>query len=226
MKVPSATNLGIRRLQLSTAAVAPRTAHTSPRRLAAPLRAADGAAAADPRLPAPSAGDEAVAQALRRVQVAIGTAEVSLEKVQELPSARLPTIWDAIFRTIKPLLQTLLLLAACFSVHFFNPAAQAAGSCALALAIAARGYRRSSLSASGALAAWVVGWATLGSSFRAGVSLIAFFLVSSQLTRLGDDAKAVDEDHKKGGQRDWVQVASFLSSVSVSPHFLSSSFCM
>ena len=54
----------------------------------------------------------------------------------------------------------------------------------------------------------LVGWATLASSFRAGLTLLAFFFSSSKLTRLGDGEKAaVDEEHKAGGQRDWRQVA-------------------
>jgi uncharacterized membrane protein len=62
------------------------------------------------------------------------------------------------------------------------------------------------LAPAGALAAVLVGWGTLASSFRAGLTLLAFFFSSSKLTHLGDDLKADDEEHKLGGQRDWKQV--------------------
>lgn len=51
-----------------------------------------------------------------------------------------------------------------------------------------------------------VGAATLGSSLRAGATLLAFYMSSSKLTTLKEELKEVDEEFKKGGQRDWVQV--------------------
>ncbi len=56
------------------------------------------------------------------------------------------------------------------------------------------------------LGAVLVGWATLSSSFRGGLTLATFFFTSSKLTQIGEEEKAVDEEHKKGGQRDWKQV--------------------
>lgn len=92
-------------------------------------------------------------------------------------------------------------------IHAFHAASQAIGGLFLALVVAARGYKKRSLSASGAVAAVAVGWATLAPSFRAGMVLLAFFFSSSKLTQLSDEDKAVADDHKAGGQRDWVQVA-------------------
>lgn len=51
-----------------------------------------------------------------------------------------------------------------------------------------------------------VGSVTLASSLRAGATLMAFYLSSSKLTRLKEEKKEVDEEFKKGGQRNWVQV--------------------
>ena len=53
-----------------------------------------------------------------------------------------------------------------------------------------------------------MGAATLGSSLRAGATLLAFYMSSSRLTTLKEELKDVDEEFRKGGQRDWVQVGS------------------
>ena len=53
----------------------------------------------------------------------------------------------------------------------------------------------------------VVGAATLGCSLRAGATLLAFYASSSKLTTLKEELKEVDDEFKKGGQRDWVQVS-------------------
>lgn len=52
-----------------------------------------------------------------------------------------------------------------------------------------------------------MGLCTLGPSFRAGLTLLTFFFTSSKLTQLGEELKEVDEEHKKGGQRDWRQAS-------------------
>lgn len=52
----------------------------------------------------------------------------------------------------------------------------------------------------------LVGATTLGASLRAGATLLAFYLASSKLTRLKEEAKQTDDDFKRGGQRNWVQV--------------------
>ncbi|CAI5961627.1 unnamed protein product [Closterium sp. NIES-64] len=75
--------------------------------------------------------------------------------------------------------------------------------------MAARGFRKRSLSSSGAAAAFVVGSLTMTAGARFGVTLIAFFLSSSKLTRLGAQHKRrVEERFKEGGQRDGWQVLS------------------
>ena len=62
------------------------------------------------------------------------------------------------------------------------------------------------VSCAGAIAAVFVGAATLGSSLRAGATLLAFYVSSSKLTTLKEELKDVGDEFKKGGQRDWVQV--------------------
>ena len=59
----------------------------------------------------------------------------------------------------------------------------------------------------------VVGAATLGCSLRAGATLLAFYASSSKLTTLKEELKEVDDEFKKGGQRDWVQVSCDPSSL-------------
>lgn len=68
------------------------------------------------------------------------------------------------------------------------------------------GIPRCMTSSSGALAAACVGALTIGYTFRGGCVLLAFYLSSSRLTRFKEELKAVDVEHKAGGQRDWKQV--------------------
>lgn len=67
------------------------------------------------------------------------------------------------------------------------------------------------MACAGAIAAVFIGAATLGSSLRAGAILLAFYMSSSKLTTLKEELKEVDDEFKKGGQRDWVQVSAFVS---------------
>jgi len=53
-----------------------------------------------------------------------------------------------------------------------------------AVAISMKGYRKKSLSLSGAIAAFFVGLITLGSSYRFGITLLNFYITSSKLTKL------------------------------------------
>lgn len=59
----------------------------------------------------------------------------------------------------------------------------------------------------GGWAAWLVGFGSLASSLRCGITLLAFFFSSSKLTRWKQEFKSrIDVEYKKGGQRDWRQV--------------------
>lgn len=69
------------------------------------------------------------------------------------------------------------------------------------------GHRRGALSPTGAVAAAVVGLATLGCSLRLGATLLTFFFASSKLTQFKEELKeGIEEGAKRGGQRDWKQV--------------------
>ncbi len=72
---------------------------------------------------------------------------------------------------------------------------------ALAIAIAAR--RARALSADGAICAVIVGTLSVAAGWDWGALLIAFFLSSTLLSRLGGDASGIAE---KGGERDAMQV--------------------
>ncbi|EWM23658.1 transmembrane protein 19 [Nannochloropsis gaditana] len=79
-----------------------------------------------------------------------------------------------------------------------------------------RGLWKHSLSKSGALAAWVVGFLSMGASLRFGALMILFYQSSSMLTRYRCETKALlEEDHKQGGQRSAAQVlaCSFLGTL-------------
>jgi len=80
----------------------------------------------------------------------------------------------------------------------------------LASLISAHGWRKKSLSPSGALAAFIVGFLTLSGDLRAfGVTLIAFYLIGSRATKYGKEAKARLEDgHHEAGYRGAWQVLS------------------
>jgi len=80
-------------------------------------------------------------------------------------------------------------------------------SVAFAGSLAAHGLKRKSLSSSGAVAALVVGGVNMLYGFRYGSTLVAFYLSSSKLTKYKAEVKkAIEEDYKEGGQRDWTQV--------------------
>ncbi|CAL5095079.1 unnamed protein product [Urochloa decumbens] len=77
----------------------------------------------------------------------------------------------------------------------------------LAAAIAARAFRRRSLNASGGIAGFVVMAVHIACGYRYGALLLAFFLSSSKLTKIGEDRKRrVEDEFKEGGQRNWIQV--------------------
>mmetsp|Transcript_358 Transcript_358/g.415 ORF Transcript_358/g.415 Transcript_358/m.415 type:complete len:334 (-) Transcript_358:61-1062(-) len=77
----------------------------------------------------------------------------------------------------------------------------------IALGLALHGYKKKSLSFSGAISAFLVGFASFAVSYRFGVILILFYYTSSKLTKVKEDVKARLEDgYVIGGQRGAVQV--------------------
>ncbi|OCB87815.1 hypothetical protein A7U60_g5139 [Sanghuangporus baumii] len=90
----------------------------------------------------------------------------------------------------------------------------------LAVVLAFHGLRKKSLSPSGALAAFIVGFLMLSAKVRAfGVSLIVFYLVGSRATKAGKSTKAkLEEGHQEAGYRTAQQVlcnsfSAFLATV-------------
>jgi uncharacterized membrane protein len=91
-----------------------------------------------------------------------------------------------------------------------------------AIFLSLHGYRKGSLSGSGAFAAFLIGYLTLANPVLAfGFTLLSFYLLGSKATKIGHERKArlernyiaskengESENHKakSGGQRDWVQV--------------------
>lgn len=78
----------------------------------------------------------------------------------------------------------------------------------LALYLGYSGVRKRSLSPSGGIAAFVVGFAMMAVPLRTfGVSLIVFYLVGSKATKVGKELKARLEDgHQEAGYRSASQV--------------------
>jgi uncharacterized protein (TIGR00297 family) len=85
---------------------------------------------------------------------------------------------------------------------------RAAGGFVVALAIAMLARRARSLSNDGAVAATVVGTAAVAAGWDWGALLVAFFVVSSALSRVGRQVKEARTDTvvAKGGERDALQV--------------------
>ncbi|GMK54629.1 hypothetical protein CspeluHIS016_0112150 [Cutaneotrichosporon spelunceum] len=87
------------------------------------------------------------------------------------------------------------------------------GAALVATGLAGHGYRKGSLSASGAAAAWIAGYAHLANPLKLfGVTMIVFYLTGSRATKVKAGVKATLEDGpdpaKPGGNRNWVQVLS------------------
>lgn len=74
--------------------------------------------------------------------------------------------------------------------------------CILAQRIANSGLKKKSLSKSGALSAFVVASFSLATSWRNGITLLAFYWTSSKLTRVGAKIKGkLEEGATEGGER-------------------------
>lgn len=97
-----------------------------------------------------------------------------------------------------------------FSALATAPAADIARTAAgilLARRISNSGLRKRSLSKSGALSAFVVASLSLATSWRNGITLLAFYWTSSKLTRLGAKIKSnYEEGVTEGGERGASQV--------------------
>lgn len=80
----------------------------------------------------------------------------------------------------------------------------------LAVALAGHGLRKKSLSPSGALAAFIIGFLMLSSQLRTfGVSLLVFYLIGSRATKIGKNLKeSFEEGHTEAGYRTASQVLS------------------
>ena len=144
--------------------------------------------------------DPAVQEALKKVQAALNEAEQNMQTLHTLPSARLPTAWDRALAALRPAAQVAALYSACAAVHSLGAVGRALGGLAIALGIGAWGWRRSSLSGSGAAAAVLVGWGTLASSFRSGLLLLTFFFASSKITQAGPQWEPLQRLlHARGG---------------------------
>ena len=170
---------------------------------AAAAAAADGEAAATP--------EQRIDGALKAAQDALAAAETELTApppplARQVPAALLRRAL-AVWAAARPAVVAGGLAVALVASHAFGLALQWAAATLSALGIAAWGHRRGSLSPSGAVAAAVVGLATLGCSLRLGATLLAFFFASSKLTHFKEEVKAaLEEGAKRGGRRDWRQV--------------------
>jgi len=77
----------------------------------------------------------------------------------------------------------------------------------LAQKISNSGFKKQSLSKSGAMSAFLVASLSLATSLRNGLTLLAFYWTSSKLTRVGSKIKGkLEEGHTEGGERGASQV--------------------
>jgi uncharacterized membrane protein len=78
-----------------------------------------------------------------------------------------------------------------------------------ALFLAIRSKKNGSLSNSGAITAFFVGFLTLLAGYRFAVVLLVFFFSSSKLTRFkAERKKFIEDEYKVNGHRNWKQVVS------------------
>lgn len=174
-----------------------------------PERSSSPASASTPNSASANAPASSVAEALSRAQQALDKVESSLESIDQLPSARPAS--ESRFTTALSTARTVaavgVFTAALLTSHAFGLIVQWISAVLCGAGIAVWGYRKGSLSQSGAVAAAAVGLSTLGCSLRLGLTLLAFFFSSSKLTQYKEEMKSgLDDQAKKGGQRDWIQV--------------------
>lgn len=100
----------------------------------------------------------------------------------------------------------------------------------LGLTLAGHGYRKKSLSPSGAVAAFLAGSIMMSVPLRTfGISLISFYLIGSRATKVGKQLKAkLEEGHQEAGYRTATQVicnafSAFVASVMWSALFVENS---
>lgn len=94
---------------------------------------------------------------------------------------------------------------------------------AIATAMSVRGRKRGSLSPSGAIAAFIVGFLTFFSSVRFGLTLLTFYLTATKMTRYKSELKSRIEDGyvSSGGNRTASQVfASALPAALIAVSYL------
>ena len=82
--------------------------------------------------------------------------------------------------------------------------------CVLSIALALHGYRKKSLSLSGACAAVCVGFVSFAVSYRMGIILIVFYYTGSKITKVREDIKErLEADYKVAGQRNCASLGNF-----------------
>lgn len=150
--------------------------------------------------------DDAVQAALRKVNEAVYTAEKQLDKLDKLPSARMPRQAHPALQIAVKMVIGAIAITGVYQSQLHALWLQYIVAAVAAVLVAAYGFSRSSLSPSGALAAMFVGTSSLACSWRMGITLLAFFGASSRLTQFREELKDVDESHRTGGQRDLQQV--------------------
>lgn len=152
-------------------------------------------------------GSDSITAAMMRAEAALQEAQTALGSEKELKVAGVEAKWQVTFEAAKSILFLGALFVGVTMSHAFGLLSQWGGAVLGAMAVALVGYRKKSLSYTGALAAVFVGCGTIGCSLRFGLTLLAFFFSSSKLTQYKEEVKAqIDDNHKSGGQRDWIQV--------------------
>eukprot|EP00240_Pyramimonas_obovata_P003682 CAMPEP_0118935650 /NCGR_PEP_ID=MMETSP1169-20130426/15758_1 /TAXON_ID=36882 /ORGANISM="Pyramimonas obovata, Strain CCMP722" /LENGTH=362 /DNA_ID=CAMNT_0006878709 /DNA_START=298 /DNA_END=1386 /DNA_ORIENTATION=+ len=149
----------------------------------------------------------------------IGGSQIARRESKGLESSRLhagsgsistepaETAGSSLGKTVVSLMALSAGIGAFWFAHTQAASIRCMASAALAAVIAVGGWKKKSLDVSGAISAFFVGWITCFASFEMGITLIAFFISSSLLTRLRSDIKKkTDEEFKEGGQRNVIQV--------------------